>query len=73
MQGFDSITLFSGDLGNAVWATAGSPGQAQSCAQRTGVSTCEDFVRANGAALEQACEFVDVCMAYCVALRALPM
>lgn len=47
-------TTLCGDLGNAVWATAGSPGQAQSCAQRTGVSTCEDFVRANGAALEQA-------------------
>ena len=32
------------------------PGQDQSCATRTGVSTCEAFVQNNGSAFDQACE-----------------
>lgn len=31
------------------------PGQDQSCAQRTGVATCQQFVQQNGAALSEAC------------------
>ncbi|KAG5652003.1 hypothetical protein H0H81_006618 [Sphagnurus paluster] len=44
----------TGDWASGVWNSAGIPGQAQSCAQRTGYSTCEAFVRANGAAMAQA-------------------
>jgi hypothetical protein len=47
-------TTLCGDLGNSVWSQSGSPGQAQSCAQRTGVSDCNTFVQQNGAAFEQA-------------------
>ncbi|TFK76719.1 hypothetical protein BDN72DRAFT_5594 [Pluteus cervinus] len=42
-------TTFCGDWAGAVWSAAGIPGQEQSCAQRTGYSTCEAFVRASGA------------------------
>ena len=45
----------SGDWAGSVWGDAGSPGQAQSCAQRTGVSTCEDFVLNQGSAFSDAC------------------
>ncbi|KAH9486693.1 putative glycosidase C21B10.07 [Psilocybe cubensis] len=47
-------TTLCGDWAGAVWNTAGIPGQEQSCAQRTGVSTCEAFVRANGGAMANA-------------------
>ncbi|KAF8912952.1 concanavalin A-like lectin/glucanase domain-containing protein [Gymnopilus junonius] len=47
-------TTLCGQWAGAVWDTAGIPGQEQSCAQRTGVSTCEAFVRANGAAMQEA-------------------
>jgi len=47
------ITL-CGDWAAGVWNSAGIPGQEQSCAQRTGVSTCEAFVRANGASMKEA-------------------
>ena len=45
----------SGEWAAGVWNSAGIPGQEQSCAQRTGVSTCEAFVRANGASMREAC------------------
>ncbi|PPQ63720.1 hypothetical protein CVT24_004300 [Panaeolus cyanescens] len=47
-------TTLCGDWAGAVWNSAGIPGQEQSCAQRTGFSTCEDFVRNNGAAMANA-------------------
>jgi len=47
-------TTLCGDWAGSVWADSGIPGQEQSCAQRTGVSTCEAFVRANGAAFQEA-------------------
>ncbi|KAG7090803.1 hypothetical protein E1B28_009887 [Marasmius oreades] len=43
-----------GQWAGGVWNTAGIPGQDQSCAQRTGFSTCEEFVRKNGASFTQA-------------------
>ncbi|CCM01309.1 uncharacterized protein FIBRA_03358 [Fibroporia radiculosa] len=36
------------------WGDAGVPGQAQSCAQRTNTSTCQEFVANNGAAFDEA-------------------
>ncbi|TDL14738.1 glycoside hydrolase family 16 protein [Rickenella mellea] len=47
-------TTLCGDWASGVWGTSGAPGQEQSCAQRTGVSTCEEFVRNNGSAFQQA-------------------
>jgi len=47
-------TTLCGDWAGAVWGVAGIPGQEQSCAQITGVSTCEAFVRANGSAMSEA-------------------
>ncbi|KAG9223169.1 glycoside hydrolase family 16 protein, partial [Pleurotus ostreatus PC15] len=47
-------TTLCGDWAGGVWNAAGIPGQEQSCAQRTGFSTCEAFVRANGASFSQA-------------------
>ncbi|KAI0047675.1 glycoside hydrolase family 16 protein [Auriscalpium vulgare] len=47
-------TTLCGDWASGVWGASGIPGQEQSCAQRTGVATCEDFVRNNGAALTEA-------------------
>lgn len=49
-------TTLCGDWAGGVWNAAGIPGQEQSCAQRTGFSTCEAFVRANGASFSQACK-----------------
>lgn len=46
---------FSGQWAGAVWSSTGIPGQEQSCAQETGFPTCEAFVRANGAAMNEAC------------------
>lgn len=46
----------SGDWAGGVWDAAGIPGQEQSCAQRTGVRTCDEYVRRNGAAFNDACE-----------------
>ncbi|KAF9486982.1 hypothetical protein BDN71DRAFT_1458977 [Pleurotus eryngii] len=43
-----------GDWAGGVWNIVGIPGQEQSCAQRTGFSTCEDFVRASGASFNEA-------------------
>ncbi len=50
-----SFIFESGDWASGVWGSSGIPGQEQSCAQRTGVATCEDFVRNNGGALSEAC------------------
>jgi hypothetical protein len=47
----------SGDWASGVWGSAGIPGQEQSCAQRTGVATCEQFVRQNGASFNEACVY----------------
>lgn len=47
-------TTLCGDWAGAVWNSAGIPGQEQSCAERTGVSTCEEYVRRNGAAFAEA-------------------
>ncbi|KAF9470525.1 hypothetical protein BDN70DRAFT_888989 [Pholiota conissans] len=47
-------TTLCGDWAGGVWNVAGIPGQAQSCAQRTGVSTCQAYVQNNGAALAEA-------------------
>jgi len=46
----------SGDWAGAVWNGAGVPGQEESCAARTGFSTCDEFVRARGDAFNNACE-----------------
>lgn len=53
----DKFALHSGDWGGGVWSAAGVPGQEQSCAQRTGVAACEDYVRAHGSAFAEACEY----------------
>ncbi|KAI0793293.1 concanavalin A-like lectin/glucanase domain-containing protein [Abortiporus biennis] len=47
-------TTLCGDWASAVWSAAGVTGQEQSCAQRTGVATCEEFIRNNGADFAQA-------------------
>ena len=49
------ITL-CGDWASSAWTGSGIPGQEQSCAPRTGVSTCEEFIRNNGAAFNEACK-----------------
>ncbi|KAK0438885.1 glycoside hydrolase family 16 protein [Desarmillaria tabescens] len=47
-------TTLCGDLAGGVWNSSGIPGQEQSCAARTGYSSCEDFVRAKGASFDEA-------------------
>lgn len=47
----------SGDWASAVWSGTGVPGQAVSCAQQTGFSTCSAFVQASGGSFSQACKF----------------
>jgi len=47
-------TTLCGDWAGAVWDGAGIPGQGQSCAQRTGFSTCQAFVQASGSAMSEA-------------------
>ncbi|KAL5488226.1 hypothetical protein ACEPAI_6334 [Sanghuangporus weigelae] len=42
-------TTLCGDWAAGAWTASGVPGQETSCAQRTGYSTCEDFVRNSGA------------------------
>jgi hypothetical protein len=46
----------SGDWAGSVWSASGVPGQEESCAQRTGFSSCEAFVRASGSSFTQACK-----------------
>lgn len=57
---YDQVTIFDttlcGDWSGTSWGTSGSPGQSQSCATRTGVSTCESFVQNHGSAFAEACE-----------------
>jgi hypothetical protein len=50
-------TTLCGDWAGGVWTATGVPGQDQSCAQRTGVATCQQFVQQNGAALSEACAY----------------
>ncbi|EIW65035.1 uncharacterized protein TRAVEDRAFT_109943 [Trametes versicolor FP-101664 SS1] len=47
-------TTFCGDWGGGVWDASGVPGQDQSCAARTGVASCSDFVLNNGASFTEA-------------------
>lgn len=57
-------TTLCGIWASGVWGTAGAPGQEQSCAQSTGVATCEAYVQQNGGAFSEACAwnaYVDVC------------
>lgn len=48
-------TTLCGDWAGGVWTATGVPGQDQSCAQITGVATCNQFVQQNGASLSEAC------------------
>ncbi|KAI0358949.1 hypothetical protein OH77DRAFT_1587250 [Trametes cingulata] len=47
-------TTLCGDWAGNVWNDAGAAGQEQSCAQRTGVATCADFVKNHGSAFADA-------------------
>lgn len=54
---FFCVCTGSGVWTDSVWSVAcQAPGQDQSCAQRTGFSTCEAFVQASGSSFEQACK-----------------
>ena len=53
------ITL-CGDWAGSAWTSTGTPGQGQSCASRTGHSTCEDFVRNSGASFDDACKSIEI-------------
>lgn len=68
-----NTSLQSGDWAGAVWGVSGIPGQEQSCAQRTGVATCEEYVRNNGATFAEACASLllcsySTCCADCIAV-----
>ncbi|KAJ7748545.1 glycoside hydrolase family 16 protein [Mycena maculata] len=47
-------TTLCGDWAGSVWTGTGVPGQDQSCATRTGFSTCDAFVAASGASFAEA-------------------
>jgi len=47
-------TTLCGDWAGNAWTASGAPGQEQSCAQRTGVATCQQYVQQNGAAFSDA-------------------
>ncbi|KAJ7923022.1 concanavalin A-like lectin/glucanase domain-containing protein [Mycena leptocephala] len=47
-------TTLCGDWAGSAWTGSGTPGQAQSCATRTGYSTCEAFVQGSGASFADA-------------------
>jgi len=47
-------TTLCGDWAGAVWGASGVPGQEQSCAARTGVATCQQYIQQNGAAFQDA-------------------
>ena len=49
-----SFTFNSGDWAGGVWNDSGIPGQETSCAQRTGYSTCDEFVQKSGASFTEA-------------------
>jgi hypothetical protein len=50
-----SACYHSGDWAAGVWGSSGIPGQEQSCATRTGYSTCDAFVLASGSSFTEAC------------------
>jgi hypothetical protein len=64
------INANSGVWAGNVWTGSGIPGQEQSCAQRTGSSTCEAFVLNNGASFVEACKLyswiIDICPDVCL-------
>jgi len=47
-------TTLCGDWAGSAWSASGVPGQEESCAQRTGFSSCEAFVRASGSSFTEA-------------------
>jgi len=47
-------TTLCGDWAGNVWSGSGVPGQEQSCATRTGVASCSDYVLNNGGAFKEA-------------------
>ncbi|KAJ7456513.1 concanavalin A-like lectin/glucanase domain-containing protein [Mycena latifolia] len=47
-------TTLCGDWAGSAWSSSGTPGQEQSCATRTGYSTCEAFVQASGSSFQEA-------------------
>ncbi|KAJ6569681.1 concanavalin A-like lectin/glucanase domain-containing protein [Mycena capillaripes] len=47
-------TTLCGDWAGSAWTSSGIPGQDQSCATRTGFSTCEAFVQGSGASFANA-------------------
>ncbi|KAK7064643.1 GH16 domain-containing protein [Favolaschia claudopus] len=47
-------TTLCGDWAGSAWTSTGAPGQDQSCATRTGFSTCDAFVQASGASFNDA-------------------
>ncbi|KAI0735592.1 concanavalin A-like lectin/glucanase domain-containing protein [Earliella scabrosa] len=47
-------TTLCGDWAGATWGVSGPAGQEQSCQARTGVATCEEFVRTRGDAFKNA-------------------
>ncbi|KAF7362471.1 GH16 domain-containing protein [Mycena venus] len=47
-------TTLCGDWAGSAWTASGPPGQEQSCATRTGFSTCEAFVQGSGASFADA-------------------
>ncbi|KAJ7124808.1 concanavalin A-like lectin/glucanase domain-containing protein [Mycena crocata] len=47
-------TTLCGDWAGSVWGGSGTPGQEQSCATRTGFSTCEAYVKASGGSFAEA-------------------
>ncbi|KAI0761695.1 concanavalin A-like lectin/glucanase domain-containing protein [Trametes elegans] len=47
-------TTLCGDWAGGVWSASGLPGQDQSCAARTGATSCQDFVLNNGASFTEA-------------------
>lgn len=55
---YNNIAIFDttlcGDWAAGVWGSSGIPGQEQSCATRTGYSTCDAFVLASGSSFTEA-------------------
>lgn len=47
-------TSLCGDWSGNVWDVAGIPGQEQSCRERTGFATCQEFVRSRGSSFTEA-------------------
>lgn len=47
-------TTLCGDWAGSAWTGSGTPGQEQSCAQRTGYASCTDFVQNSGSSFSEA-------------------